>query len=554
MNFKSQLTLAVAVFAMSGSAFAQSKATLTEIARLQQQVNQLAATNPELAVKLKLRALNLSQPAAGAPSLSQGTLAPGGTYNVVAPPYSTSGPCGSFGSGTPGTTTTVASTATPIAIPDLSSIFDSVVVGGLGTQVFDVDLTVNITHTWNSDLAITLTSPAGTNCDVSSGNGGANDNVFAGTLFDDQSANSVTTYAYTNGVAAPDLRPEQSFNDTFRGENPNGTWTLTVADQVGADIGTLNSWSISVTDGTIVNIPPSFGAPVNFTTGPISIPLPDLTTTTIPLVVSGGSTNIARVQAYVEITHTWNSDLQIDLQSPAGTIVNLSQNRGGANDNVFNGTLFRKDSPNPIASYVFTNGVAAPDLRPDGDLDGFAGEDSNGTWNLIVADQAGADIGNCTRFDVNVIDCAGGTAYCTAKINSLGCTPVMSSTGAPSATSGSGFILSTINVLNNKPGLYLYTNNGRNSLPFQGGILCVAGPVRRTVAMNSGGNPPPNDCTGNYLMDFNTFALGGLGGTPQAYLQIAGTVIDSQCWGRDNGYAFPNNSTLSNGLEWTIGP
>ena len=63
--------------------------------------------------------------------------------------------------------------------------------------------------------------------------------------------------------------------------------------------------------------------------------------------------NIARVQAYVQITHTFNSDLQIDLQSPAGTLVTLSANRGDFYDDVFNGTLFRKDSPNPIATYPF---------------------------------------------------------------------------------------------------------------------------------------------------------------------------------------------------------
>ena len=41
--------------------------------------------------------------------------------------------------------------------------------------------------------------------------------------------------------------------------------------------------------------------------------------------------------------------------------------------------------------------------------------------------------------------------YCTAKPNSLGCTPSIASSGTPSASASSGFTVSTTNVLNNKP-------------------------------------------------------------------------------------------------------
>jgi probable HAF family extracellular repeat protein len=146
------------------------------------------------------------------------------------------------------------------------------------------------------------------------------------------------------------------------------------------------------------------------------------------------------------------------------------------------------------------------------------------------------------------------TTYCTAKTNHLGCLPALGSSGTPSAAAGSGFTLTTTQVLNNKPGLFLYTDAGRAAAPFQSGFLCLNAPIRRTIALPSGGNPPPNDCSGAYSIDFNAFAVGALGGTPAAYLTVPGTRIQAQCWGRDNGFPPPNNSTLSGGIEFWLAP
>ena len=74
--------------------------------------------------------------------------------------------------------------------------------------------------------------------------------------------------------------------------------------------------------------------------------------------------------------------------------------------------------------------------------------------------------------------------YCTAKVNSLGCTPTIGSIGSSSATAGLGFTVRATNVINNKPGLLIYSNTGRTAVPFSGGLRCMNAPVRRSIQLN----------------------------------------------------------------------
>jgi hypothetical protein len=145
--------------------------------------------------------------------------------------------------------------------------------------------------------------------------------------------------------------------------------------------------------------------------------------------------------------------------------------------------------------------------------------------------------------------------YCTAKVNSLGCTPTIAGIGSSSATATSGFVVESRDTRNQRPGLLLYGTNGRGATPFLGGTLCVNGPIKRSTPFGSGGNSlPTQDCSGVFSIDMNAFAQGLLGGTPAPALRVPGTLVDAQFWGRDPGFPPPNNISLSSGLEWMVGP
>jgi hypothetical protein len=141
--------------------------------------------------------------------------------------------------------------------------------------------------------------------------------------------------------------------------------------------------------------------------------------------------------------------------------------------------------------------------------------------------------------------CAGGVVYCTAKVNSAGCTPSISSLGSPSASAGSGFVVRTVNLLDNKFGLYFYSKTGAQAVPFQGGTLCAQVPLVRTQLQNSGGTPP---CNASYTMDFNAYIASG-----KDPALVAGQGVWLQTWSRDPASA-SSTTSLSDALSFTICP
>jgi subtilisin-like proprotein convertase family protein len=147
--------------------------------------------------------------------------------------------------------------ASATAIPAGNNVVTStVVVSGAGPSLVDIDVTTFLAHTWSEDLRVTLRSPAGTVVTLTTHNGFDFDNVFNGTVWDDDADplgeqtyplpnERVTDNLYQNNTLASPLTPEEPLG-AFIGENPNGTWTLTVNNNPGFGSGNLSSWTLNL--------------------------------------------------------------------------------------------------------------------------------------------------------------------------------------------------------------------------------------------------------------------------------------------------------------------
>lgn len=110
-------------------------------------------------------------------------------------------------------------------------------------NISDVNLAVNLTHTYISDITLAVLSPLGTQVNLFSGACTNNDNINA--TFDDQGAPIVCATTITGNVS-----PSQPLS-ALNGQNPNGTWTFGVYDSGAADVGTINTYSLTVCSSVV---------------------------------------------------------------------------------------------------------------------------------------------------------------------------------------------------------------------------------------------------------------------------------------------------------------
>jgi len=127
----------------------------------------------------------------------------------------------------------------PVDIIDAGIVTSTLEVDDGPASIEDVNVNLDIQHSWTGDLVISLISPSGVDVLLMAYVGASGSN-FTDTTLDDESSISILsgTSPFTGS-----FRPMMPLS-TFDGEDSNGTWTLEINDTAAFDTGTLLNWSL----------------------------------------------------------------------------------------------------------------------------------------------------------------------------------------------------------------------------------------------------------------------------------------------------------------------
>ncbi len=225
-------------------------------------------------------------------------------------------------------------------------------------------------------------------------------------------ASSATNYLWSNGATTQSITVSQSgsysvtVNTGTSCVSTSAPTTVTVSQipvtatatpanicageavQLGASAtgGGTSNQVVTYTNNTIYNIPD------NNATGISSY----ITVNNIDPVTINSNT-VVSVQ--LDITHTYDGDLQIQLIAPSGNAINLSNRRGGSGNNFTNSIFIGSAALSISQGSAPFNGS----YRPDGPFTSLTGN-SNGTWTLKIMDLAGTDIGTLNYWTLKLND------------------------------------------------------------------------------------------------------------------------------------------------------
>jgi hypothetical protein len=142
--------------------------------------------------------------------------------------------------------------------------------------------------------------------------------------------------------------------------------------------------------------------------------------------------------------------------------------------------------------------------------------------------------------------------YCTAGTSASGCQALISSVGSASATAVSGFDLVAGGVEGAKDGMFFFGTSGRQASPWGNGTSyqCVVPPLQRLGPLGSVGTA--GACDGWFSQDLNALWCSSC---PSPHLNPeAGTVVQAQLWYRDPLNTSNQTTSLSDAIEFQVGP
>ncbi len=203
---------------------------------------------------------------------------------------------------------------TVVSIPDnnTTGASSSVTVSGIGPATISsttvAKVKINITHSYDADLNVSLISPSGSTILLSNSRGGSGDN-FVNTEFVTTGGTAIASGAAPfTGLFTPD----QAFS--LLTGNANGVWTLKVVDHAGADVGTINDWTLTLNNTVPATYSYSWTSTNGFTSSsqnPIANPLTGATYTVTATESGTGCTGTATADITV------GSNISVAVNTPA---------------------------------------------------------------------------------------------------------------------------------------------------------------------------------------------------------------------------------------------
>jgi subtilisin-like proprotein convertase family protein len=132
--------------------------------------------------------------------------------------------------------------------PYEDTVTTSVITMDENVVIENISVSLNIEHTWNSDLDVKLIGPDGTEVILFEDIGGSGDN-FTSTVLDDNASEAINT---GSAPFTGSFSPQGSLND-FQGFMSQGDWTLSITDDYDSSTdnnqdygGRLLNWSIQI--------------------------------------------------------------------------------------------------------------------------------------------------------------------------------------------------------------------------------------------------------------------------------------------------------------------